>query len=81
LNAHRFFEADDKGVGEVCMWGRNVMMGYLNREDKTTEDIDKEGWFHSGDLGFQDEDGFLRITGKFLLYRVCQGSYIKILNP
>ena len=40
------------------------MMGYINREDKTTEDIDEEGWFHSGDLGFQDDEGFLHITGK-----------------
>jgi long-subunit acyl-CoA synthetase (AMP-forming) len=40
------------------------MMGYLNREDKTTEDIDEEGWFHSGDLGVQDEEGFVKITGE-----------------
>ena len=49
---------------EICMWGRNIMMGYLNREDKTTEDVDEEGWFHSGDLGVQDEEGFLQITGE-----------------
>ncbi len=66
FNESRFSEPDEKGVGEICMWGRNVMMGYINREDKTTEDIDEEGWFHSGDLGFQDEDGFLHITGVFV---------------
>lgn len=60
----RFSEQDDKGEGEICMWGRHIMMGYLNREDKTTEDVDEEGWMHSGDLGRQDSDGFLFITGR-----------------
>ncbi len=60
----RFFNADEKGEGEICMWGRNVMMGYINREDKTNEDIDEEGWLHSGDLGFQDEEGFVFVTGQ-----------------
>ena len=50
------------------MWGRNIMMGYLNREDKTMEDVDEEGWFHSGDLGVQDEEGFLKITGETNLW-------------
>jgi len=40
------------------------MMGYINREDKTNEDIDEEGWLHSGDLGFQDEEGFVFVTGQ-----------------
>ena len=40
------------------------MMGYLNRKDKTTEDVDNEGWVHSGDLGSIDDDGHLYITGK-----------------
>ncbi len=54
---------EQTGEGEVCMWGRNVMMGYLNREDKTTEDIDPEGWLHSGDMAKLDKDKFLFITG------------------
>lgn len=61
---NRLANQDDKGEGEVCMWGRHVMMGYLNREDKTTEDMDEEGWMHSGDLGSMDDDGFLHITGR-----------------
>ena len=39
------------------------MMGYLNREDKTKEDMDEEGWMHSGDLGTLDSEGFMFITG------------------
>ena len=54
---------DVDGTGEICMKGRNLMMGYLNREDKTKEDIDKDGWLHSGDIGSIDEEGHIFITG------------------
>ena len=63
---NRLAEPDAKGEGEVCMWGRHCMMGYLNRPDKTTEDMDEEGWIHSGDLGTVDKDGFLFITGMYI---------------
>ena len=62
----RLANPSDDGEGEVCMWGRNIMMGYMDREDKTTEDLDPEGWLHSGDLGTMDKDGFHFITGKFI---------------
>lgn len=39
-------------------------MGYLNMPEKTDEALDSEGWLHSGDLGKQDQDGFLFITGR-----------------
>ncbi|KAM8784031.1 long-chain-fatty-acid--CoA ligase ACSBG1 isoform 2-T2 [Rhynchonycteris naso] len=55
---------DAEGTGEICMWGRNVFMGYLNMEDKTREAIDADGWLHSGDIGRLDADGFLYITGR-----------------
>ena len=61
---NRLADPDEKGEGEVCMWGRHVMMGYLNRPDKTSEDVDEEGWMHSGDLGSMDSSGFLSITGR-----------------
>ena len=54
---------DDQGNGEICMRGRNIMMGYLNRVDKTSEDIDKDGWMYSGDVGNIDSNGYLRISG------------------
>ncbi|CAN9500311.1 unnamed protein product [Ophioblennius macclurei] len=55
---------DEEGNGEICFWGRHVFMGYLNMEDRTEESLDAEGWLHSGDLGKQDENGFLFITGR-----------------
>ena len=57
-------DIDNKGNGEICLWGRNVMMGYLNEEQKTVEAIDSEGWMHSGDIGYIDADEYLYISGK-----------------
>ncbi|MEJ1275147.1 acyl-CoA synthetase bubblegum family member 1 [Cricetulus griseus] len=55
---------DADGIGEICLWGRTIFMGYLNMEDKTCEAIDSEGWLHTGDMGRLDADGFLYITGR-----------------
>lgn len=55
---------DKDGIGEICFWGRNTFMGYLNSPEKTAEAIDQDGWLHSGDLGIHDQHGFLYITGR-----------------
>ncbi|GAA6138447.1 long-chain fatty acid--CoA ligase [Arenicella sp. 4NH20-0111] len=50
--------------GEICIMGANVMKGYWNRPEATASAIDDEGWFHSGDVGYLDDDGFLYICDR-----------------
>lgn len=59
---------------EILYKGRNVMMGYLHLPDDTEESLDSDGWFHSGDQGRIDEDGFLFITGRIKELIVTSGG-------
>ncbi|MDF2234793.1 AMP-binding protein [Albimonas sp. CAU 1670] len=55
--------ADPGEVGEIAIRGPNVMQGYWNRPEETAAAL-REGWMHSGDLGWLDEEGFLFLAGR-----------------
>lgn len=54
---------DEDGIGELCAKGDNVMLGYYN-DQESTDAVMEDGWFHTGDLAYFDEDGYLFITGR-----------------
>src|SRR5690606_28496846 len=49
--------------GELIVKGPNVMLGYLKREEETKETL-KDGWLHTGDVGYRDEDGYFYIVDR-----------------
>lgn len=72
--------------GEILVKGPNVMMGYYKNPEATTEAIDSEGWFHTGDIGDFVEGKFLRITdrkkemfktsgGKFVVPQIMENTF------
>lgn len=67
------YQQNKDGVGEVCIWGRHVFMGYLEREEDTLDALDDNGWLHSGDMGRMDSHDFLYITGRIKGTRLLWG--------
>jgi len=62
------------GIGEVCMFGRNIFMGYYKNDEETNKAIDGEGWLHSGDLGRIAKSGELFITGRIKELLITAGG-------
>lgn len=58
-----FENKDENGIGELKVKGPNVMLGYYENEEETNRVL-KDGWFYTGDLGYEDKDGYLFITGR-----------------
>lgn len=69
----------DPGTHEIICRGDNVMKGYFKSPDLTAQAIDSEGWFHTGDTGYFDKDGFLFLTGRTKsMFKTSMGKFI---NP
>ena len=63
--------------GEILIRGANVMRGYLNNPEETAKVIDDEGFYHTGDVGYKDEDGHFFITDrKKDLFKLSNGKYV-----
>ncbi len=60
----KLVDVNEEGIGELLARGPNVMKGYYKNPERTREAIDEEGWLHTGDLAFIDNQGWVYIKGR-----------------
>ncbi len=60
----KIFNPDEDGVGEICVKGDMVMLGYYNNPEATAEVMDEDGFFHTGDMGYINKKGHVYLTGR-----------------
>lgn len=66
---------------EILVRGKNVMSGYFNKPDETAKALDDEGWYHTGDVGYRDEDGHYYVTDRLKdLFKLSNGKYVAPLQ-
>lgn len=67
--------------GEILIRGRNVMQGYYNNPGETARAIDDDGFYHTGDVGYQDKDGHFYVTDRLKdLFKLSNGKYVAPLQ-
>lgn len=59
----KIHKLDEQGIGEIVVRGPNIMLGYYHNQ-KATDEVLKDGWLYTGDLGYLDKEGYLHITGR-----------------
>lgn len=69
----RIINSDEDGIGEVICKGPSVMLGYYENQEATDEVL-HDGWLHTGDLGYMDEEGFVYLTGRKKTVIVTKGG-------
>jgi len=62
LNNGNSLPAEEQG--EICVRGWNIMQGYYKKPEETAQAVDSDGWLHTGDFGFIDNDGFIFFVGR-----------------
>ena len=70
----KIIDPDSEGNGIICIKGPMVMKGYYNNEEATREVLSEDGWLNTGDVGHQDEDGYLYLTGRAKNVIVTEGG-------
>ena len=66
---------------ELLVSGPSLMKGYLNQEELTAKTIDKDGWLHTGDVAFLDEEGYLYITSRVKeIFKTSTGEYVNAID-
>lgn len=60
----KLINENEEGIGEICVSGPNLMLGYYKDPEETAKVLDEEGWFHTGDLGYIDKEGYIYLTGR-----------------
>lgn len=78
------FEGIEMKIGaqdEILIRGANVMQGYYNKPEETAKALDKEGFYHTGDVGYQDKDGHFYVTDRLKdLFKLSNGKYVAPLQ-
>ncbi len=70
----KILNPNEEGIGEICVKGPMVMQGYYKMPEETAEMFTEDGWFKTGDLGWQDSEGYVMLAGRAKNMIVTEGG-------